>query len=89
MATNEHRDNQVFTKRQAIESLRSETCPACGKAKKAKQSLCYPCYKRLPQDRQHDLYNRIGEGYEEALGHAMTLLGVEVPTMPTDRRDEP
>ena len=74
-------DDRTFTTKTAIASLRSKVCPACGKAKKARQSLCYPCYKRLPRERQSDLYKGVGEGYEQALDWALTLLGTTVPYM--------
>lgn len=72
----------TFSTKQAVDSLRSNVCPACNKKKKPHQSLCYPCYRRLPTDRKHDLYLDLGGGYEEAVGDAINLLGTTVPYMP-------
>ena len=57
-----------------IRSLESETCPACGDAKRRAQTLCYRCYKRLPRRMQHDLYRLLGDGYEEAVAAALAHL---------------
>jgi hypothetical protein len=51
----------------------SEECQ-CGKYKKSQMSFCYPCYKSLPRDLQRNLYNRLGNGYEEAYDEALTYL---------------
>ncbi len=68
--------------RTAIESLRSRLCPACGGSKKPRQTLCYGCYKKLPQGRKDALYDYVGEGYEEAVEAAFKSLGVDKPSWP-------
>lgn len=49
-----------------LESLGSETCGACGKAKAPKMSHCRACYFALPTIMRKALYRPFGEGYEEA-----------------------
>lgn len=62
-----------------IESLRSDLCPACGNPKKPAQTLCKGCYFKLPAKLRSGLYDRVGDGYEEAFAAAMTKLGVTAP----------
>jgi hypothetical protein len=42
-----------------------------------KQTFCRKCYYRLPQSLRTRLYNRFGEGYEEAYAEAVKRLGNE------------
>lgn len=56
-----------------LKELRSNEC-LCGYYKKPGKSFCYRCYSRLPQDMQRSLYQRIGNGYEEALDEAVKYL---------------
>jgi len=53
--------------------LKSDECQ-CGRTKKPKMSFCYICYKSLPADMQKALYQRIGDGYEEAYDEAVVYL---------------
>lgn len=57
-------------------SLQSDLCPMCGKWKRPAQTMCPADYRKLPGQLKKDLYNRIGEGYEEAVDAAMKSLGV-------------
>lgn len=41
-------------------------CEACGDPKRRNTAFCPACYFRLPKDTQKALWNRIGEGFEEA-----------------------
>jgi|WetSurMetagenome_2_1015567.scaffolds.fasta_scaffold330457_3 hypothetical protein len=63
-------------------SLRSERCPACGRKKKSRQTFCLECYRALPKDMKRALYNRIGQGYEQAFSDALIFLEVETPAFP-------
>lgn len=72
------------TKRQLIESLRSPVCPACANTKKVRQSFCGGCYGALPRRVQRDLYQLIGNGYEDAFAEALTHLGITAPVWPED-----
>ena len=56
-----------------IKELLSNECQ-CGRRKKSRHSLCWPCFKRLPWSMQQDLYLGIGEGYEEAYDAALKWL---------------
>lgn len=38
----------------------------CGETKKAKQTFCRKCFFKLPRDLRNALYQRIGQGYEQA-----------------------
>ena len=59
-----------------LQQLRSEEC-ACGKWTKVKMSFCARCYFSLPRDMQRDLYQRMGNGYEEAVDAAVSYLKEE------------
>lgn len=58
-----------MTLQEIFEAFKSQTCQ-CGKPKVAHQSFCRACYYSLPRTMQHALYNRFGEGYEEAYEQA-------------------
>jgi hypothetical protein len=77
-----------MTKRNAIVSLASQTCPACAGPKKERMSLCGACYHQLPAHYQRALYKRIGEGYGQALWDALVLLDAEKFHLP-DGATEP
>lgn len=49
----------------------------CGGQKKRTQSFCGSCYYKLPPKLRKDLYQRIGEGYEEAHAEAIRILKSE------------
>lgn len=55
------------------DELMGEGCQ-CGRAKRKKMSLCYKCYKSLPRHMQQDLYQLLGQGYEEAYDEAVKWL---------------
>jgi hypothetical protein len=71
--------------RKLVESLSSTLCPACGRKKKHAQTLCYGCYKSLPQPLKSALYARLGNGYEQSFNDAMRYLEVETPAFPEAR----
>lgn len=64
---------------QAVDSLVSTTCPACGRPKGSRKSLCARCYYALPKQMQRDLYRPVGAGYEEALDAALKHHEVDTP----------
>ena len=45
-----------------------------GHPKSVYNTLCRPCYKRLPRDLQNDLYLKMRLGYEEARNAAIAFL---------------
>lgn len=57
-----------------LDHLISDVCPACGREKRRKRSLCLFCYGRLPGDLKDALYARIGQGYEVAFDLALEEL---------------
>lgn len=57
----------------AVKELQSETC-YCGAKKESGQTFCKREYFALPQKKRRALYNRIGEGYEEAYRDAREYL---------------
>jgi hypothetical protein len=69
-------DVQDVTPMQLVESLRRTVCPMCGDVKKAFQTLCVGDYRELPHGRKMALYDRLGEGYEEAVAAAFKARGV-------------
>lgn len=56
-----------------LKELAGRECQ-CGKAKKPRMSFCYLCYKTLPGHMQKELYQRVGNGYEEAYDEALQHL---------------
>lgn len=56
-----------------LSELKSEEC-FCGKSKKSKFSFCFNCFRELPSDIRKRLYNKIGNGYEEAYDDAIVYL---------------
>ena len=60
-----------------VQSLRSEEC-LCGRKKKSGMTFCYICYKSLSRDMQKKLYQRMGDGYEDAVDAACIHLQQEV-----------
>lgn len=56
-----------------IRELAGDKC-RCGKAKRPKQTFCRSCYFSLPEPMRAALYDRIGEGYEQAYGNAVAHL---------------
>jgi len=55
------------------DALTSTECQ-CGKSKKPRYSLCYTCYKSLPKDMQRALWQKMGQGYEQAYDAAVNWL---------------
>ena len=68
--------------RTLVTSLRSTVCPACGGAKKGRQTLCLADYRRLPGAMRTALYARLCSGYREAVIEAMNFLGAAEFRMP-------
>ena len=60
-----------------VTSLRSTKCPACGRLKKARQTLCFNDYRALPHGLRAALYAPLGEGYREAVLDAFDFLEEE------------
>jgi len=67
-----------------IASLASDLCPACSRAKRPRNTLCYGCYRSLPQPLRTALYNRVNNGYEQAFNDAMLSLEVAEPAFPQE-----
>jgi hypothetical protein len=59
--------------RLAVKELVSETCH-CGARKQSRNTFCRREYFALPPAMRQALYNRIGEGYEEAYQAARQFL---------------
>jgi len=55
------------------DELMGEECQ-CGRPKRKRRSFCYKCYSSLPHHMQRDLYQLIGQGYEEAYDEAVRWL---------------
>jgi hypothetical protein len=58
----------------ALESLRSDECPACLGHKEPGKSFCFGCYKLLPEKVKRDLYKGINDGYAEIWDEAKEIL---------------
>ncbi len=56
-----------------IRELLSKQC-RCGEPKRPMRTFCLACFRALPRELQIRLYNRIGEGYEEACAEAVEIL---------------
>jgi hypothetical protein len=65
-----------------VRSLRSNTCPCCGKRKVIGQTFARACYITLPQQTRSDLYSPLGEGYAEAVTLAMRQRGASTMRLP-------
>jgi hypothetical protein len=65
---------ESLTPQLVVASLRSPLCPSCAGPKKPGQTLCYKEYRRLPHALQNALYDRVGDGYEQALHTALAHL---------------
>lgn len=68
--------------RDLMRSLMSTICPACGNVKATRQTLCRKDYYALPPANRKALYQRVGEGYEEAVALAFDVLKVGTPHLP-------
>jgi len=63
------------TDTQAIKELASTRC-RCGAVKRAYDSFCLACYRRLPQEERRRLYTQVENGYAEIYENAVKLLGL-------------
>lgn len=64
-----------ITDREIVESFSSQKCMACGKRKGKAMSHCKRCYYLLPPEMRSALYNRFGQGYEQAFRASIEYLG--------------
>ena len=56
-----------------ISELAGEQC-RCGKGKVPYKTFCVRCFGALPAATGHNLYRRVGHGYEEAYTEAVAFL---------------
>ncbi len=56
-----------------LEELKGTSC-LCGGTKQPRSSVCFGCWGKLPRKIQRGLYQRIGQGYEEAYAAAKNHL---------------
>lgn len=57
-----------------LEIFLSANCPACGASKKANTAFCGQCYHSLPKGFRQALWQRFGEGFEEAFAVSLRWL---------------
>lgn len=62
-----------LTEREIFNSFISTVCQ-CGKPKKSRMSHCRACYHALPPEAKKALYQRFGQGYEEAYRKSLEIL---------------
>ena len=74
----------LYDAAQLIESLGSTVCPACGGPKNRGHTFCSRDYFTLTKQGRTALYQRVGDGYEEAFSAALKKLGVDRPFWPGD-----
>ena len=67
------KEGPIKSKNFYYRELKSSEC-FCGKSKKPRHSFCVGCYRELPRDKQKNLYQKIGEGYELAYEEAVKWL---------------
>lgn len=79
-------DPAALSARDAIRSLRSPICPACVGEKKPYKTLCGGCYHALPRNVARALYQRVGEGYEQAVAAAFRSLNCTRFVTPQEQR---
>ncbi len=77
---------EKLTPRNLAASLKSEICPACGRRKAARRSLCWRCWQRLPRWLQRALFQSIDQGYDRAMLQALRELGAEFFILPGESR---
>lgn len=70
-------------------SLKSTVCPACGRGKTARLSLCNRCYFSLSRAEQNALFRFFGAGYEEAMAAALATLKAETVYLPEPAQEQP
>lgn len=63
-------------------SLRGKVCPACGRSKFPRRTLCRSCYMILPTRRRAELYRGVAAGYEQAVRSALDALHIKQPHWP-------
>lgn len=56
-----------------VSEFRSEECQ-CGRTKQPLRAFCYQCYSSLPPAKQEALYQKFGQGYEQAYDDALIFL---------------
>jgi len=56
-----------------IEEFESEECQ-CGRSKRPTNAFCFMCYSSLPSDMQKALWQKIGDGFEQAYDEALKYL---------------
>ena len=66
----------VSSVRRLIAELDSNECP-CGGWKAKRRSFCGGCFRQLPGSLRLALYNRVGQGYEQAYAEAIEFLSSE------------
>lgn len=66
--TQEQRDRIWY-----IKEFKGNEC-TCGQTKRSRSSFCYACFKSLPRTYQMALYQKMGDGYEEAYEDAVEWL---------------
>jgi hypothetical protein len=64
--------------RSPLQDFLSERC-ICGNPKRTRMSHCGRCYKSLPKPMQTALWQRFGEGYEEAYADSVAWLRARWP----------
>lgn len=78
---------ETFTNNlQAVDSLRSDTCPMCGAGKTSMRTFCGGCFGRLPSPLASALYRKVFEGYLEAVQAALRHLSSVAAGAETCRR---
>ena len=72
-----------LTDQRLVESLKSTICPVCGAGKGRMKSLCYKHFMGLDVQTRQSLYNRLGEGYAEAMAAALRFYQKQFMVMPS------
>lgn len=64
----------MISANQAVEELGGTKCHGCDGTKTRAMSHCRRCYFNLSKALRTRLYNRVGQGYEEAYTESLALL---------------
>lgn len=67
------RKGKIMELTELFNELEGEKC-RCGAKKVSMQTFCGKCYRSLSPEKRRALYNRIGQGYEEAYADAVNFL---------------
>lgn len=80
--------NPIPTTKECVEILKSDFC-YCKKRKDVKKVFCIDCFLSLPAELQRALYQKIGDGFADAVNISMFYLWKKAAGHKVARRAKP